>query len=679
MAAPEHDVDALRAKLKSLGYLDAGVDRFVLAPARAGRTPWQIASRSSVRLGVLAGLMLGLSGALVVGVRIPGLLTGIRDTVVLAALLAVALGAAVSLLSLLVILLATRLVRRPGADAAIARHLHAIALAAGASVGAVCLAYLTFLWRAMDAASSDRSWWATGLALAVAAVISVLLGHVTTTTAQAVMANQLPDANAMPRRNLSLRASAAIAAAGLAAAVAVLAAAPAPQAQDTPPPKLTVVSTGTRVIVFGVDGFDQDLRAKYAPALGSRQAFTTVRAMPRQSDDPAREWTTIATGQPVGRHGVTALEVRRVAGLQGQLPTTGWPQWANAAATAADLVRLTRPAINSGTIRREKTFWEVAAQAGLRTVAVNWWTSWPARDEDGVVLTERAVLRLESGAPLAGEIAPAPLYEHLLSRWPQLSARAVALAELALSAQPSPHDPSVDSSTSLPAPVARALREAALVDAQQLVLFREVVDDRVDLSTVYLPGLDILGTRLRALAGEQASTAILVESADAVRRYYGWLMTQIVEAASVGAPARGGGSLVVLVGHPGRSAATSPAIICAWWEGAAGIPPGLREGLAASSSSERETTQQATLFDLAPTVLQLLGVPPSLELPGRAAWLATPAMLGPPRSGEARAGASGPTPVPTYGRRTVDRTRVQGKAVLDEEMRERMRSLGYVQ
>ncbi|MBL8143626.1 MAG: hypothetical protein JNM38_21105, partial [Acidobacteria bacterium] len=35
---PPRDVDELRQRLKALGYLDAGVDRFVLAPARSGRT-----------------------------------------------------------------------------------------------------------------------------------------------------------------------------------------------------------------------------------------------------------------------------------------------------------------------------------------------------------------------------------------------------------------------------------------------------------------------------------------------------------------------------------------------------------------------------------------------------------------------------------------------------------------
>ena len=44
-------VDELRQRLRSLGYLDAGVDRFVLGPARATRRPSAIALLASVRVG----------------------------------------------------------------------------------------------------------------------------------------------------------------------------------------------------------------------------------------------------------------------------------------------------------------------------------------------------------------------------------------------------------------------------------------------------------------------------------------------------------------------------------------------------------------------------------------------------------------------------------------------------
>ena len=102
-----------------------------------------------------------------------------------------------------------------------------------------------------------------------------------------------------------------------------------------------------------------------------------------------------------------------MAGLQGALQTAEGSSFARLIGASTDLLRLTRPSIASGSDRREKTFWEVATEAGLRTVVVNWWATWPAASGHGVVLTDRATLRLERGGALDAEIAPAGMYERL--------------------------------------------------------------------------------------------------------------------------------------------------------------------------------------------------------------------------------------------------------------------------
>lgn len=676
----DHDVDALREKLKALGYLDAGVDRFVLAPARSGRTLWSIASRSSLRIAILVGVALGLSVAVAAGVMLPGLVTGVRDTIVLAAMLALALGAGAGATALAVILASARVIRWLGPRPGLAARVRPLALAAGAIVGAVCLAYLTFWWRAMDTVPGERSWWNTLVALAVATAISLLLGHATSLTAQAVITNEWPDAGQTRRAGLSLRGSLALAAVAIVAAAGLLAISPGGQARDEAPPTLTVVGTGTRLVVFAVDGFDEALGAKYIRAGGERPVPALLRSMPRQSEDPAREWTTIATGQPVERHGVTALEVRRLAGMEGgHLPSgAGRSTWTSALAAATDMLRLTRPAINTGAIRREKTFWEVAALAGLRTVAVNWWTSWPAREADGTVLTERAVLRLQAGGPLADEIAPAGLYARLKARWPELSARADDLAERVVAqADDTPPAPAakglVATTVPLAAQVGDALRAAARVDAQQLVLFRELLTDQVDLATVYLPGLDILGAKLRVLGGEQASTALLVESAEALRRYYAWLVEQMDVTAAASLEGRQPGTVairlgVLLVAHPGRSGAQGPAVLSAW--PGSGWPP--------AEPASPGGPSAGTLYDVAPTVLRVLGVPLSRELSGEPVWPVVSPGAAVQSERVELASTPAPAKVATYGRRGVGQLRAGGTQALDEEMRERLRSLGYV-
>ena len=64
--------------------------------------------------------------------------------------------------------------------------------------------------------------------------------------------------------------------------------------------------------------------------------------------DPARTWTTVATGQLPEQHGVHALETRRVAGMDGTLVTAERTPLGRSIDAVTDLLRLTTPAIATG-------------------------------------------------------------------------------------------------------------------------------------------------------------------------------------------------------------------------------------------------------------------------------------------------------------------------------------------
>ena len=98
----EEPIDELRQRLRSLGYLDEGVARFVLAPARGGRGPLALAASASIRVGLLGGALLGPSAALGLGARLPGLVSGVRDALVLALYLSILFFAAVSVAAFLI-------------------------------------------------------------------------------------------------------------------------------------------------------------------------------------------------------------------------------------------------------------------------------------------------------------------------------------------------------------------------------------------------------------------------------------------------------------------------------------------------------------------------------------------------------------------------------------------------
>ena len=154
------------------------------------------------------------------------------------------------------------------------------------------------------------------------------------------------------------------------------------------------------------------------------------------------------------------LETRRVAGVQGSFAAGQPGSIGKAMGTVTDLLRLTRPSVASGSERRVKTFWEVATTAGLRTVVVNWWATWPAPADAGLIVSDRATLRLEKGGALDAEIAPAPLYDALRTVWPALRTEAAALAaRLPAGTEMDP-----------------LLRRSAELDALQIAITKQIAD-----------------------------------------------------------------------------------------------------------------------------------------------------------------------------------------------------------
>ncbi len=136
--------------------------------------------------------------------RLPGLVTGLRDGLVLAVYLGVIFGVAVTLAAFLVSWLLGSAGRAAPAGHGAARR-SALARAAGLLVAAACLVYLVLWWRTVIPAGSS---WAGGpwtfLALGAAAALSLLIGHVVTLTTLALVAH----GSGVPGPELRIRARA---------------------------------------------------------------------------------------------------------------------------------------------------------------------------------------------------------------------------------------------------------------------------------------------------------------------------------------------------------------------------------------------------------------------------------------------------------------------------------------
>ena len=644
----EANVDELRQRLRSLGYLDAGVDRFVLGPARETRRPLAIAALASVRIGALAALLLGPAVAVGMGARLPGLVTGPRDAIVIALYLGLLFGIAAATISFVASLIVTRLPLP-----VVSARPRLVSRGAGVIVGGATLLYLTLWWRIANADAAGLSPLWTAFVLAIAVAISLLLGHATTITAFAALAvGRSRSAPALSERSesngpaLSERSesngwrltAAAAALAFIAAAGLLVMAAPSAET-EAPPPSLAVVSPGVRVTVLAIDGLDPAVLDALVPTgtipnLARLVANGTVRLPADAVRDPAREWTTIATGQPPDVHGVHGLETRRVAGVQGTM-TTGADQGLVAALRqVTDVLRLTRRSTASGTELRAKTIWEVAADAGLRAAVVNWWATWPATTAGSnppIVVSDRATLRLDRGGDLDGEIAPVEVYERLGREWPAIRQE----AESATRALPPAGDEGV----------AAALTRAAQVDAVQLAIASRLEAPALDLLAIYLPGLDIAQHALLG-SGNPVSPSALTARLESLRGYYRFLDTLLADVANPGE-----GELVFLIAQPGRIATITH-----------GLAAAAGDHVATGIDLEGRTTS------LAPTILHALGIPVSRELverPLMRMFTEDFRKRFPAREAE------------SYGRRTLPSALREGQP-LDREMIERLRSLGYV-
>jgi hypothetical protein len=281
--------------------------------------------------------------------------------------------------------------------------------------------------------------------------------------------------------------------------------------------------------------------------------------------------------------------------------------------------------------------WEVAADAGLRTVVVNWWATWPAssRSNGAVILSDRALLRLDRGGSLDAEIAPASVYDRLKQKWPAIREQALARAHAA-----------VESLEWGPAETRGILMRSAELDAMQVELLREVSVPAPDFATVYLPGLDIaqhtlLGPSPTPLAPSEVSIRV-----DALRDYNVFLDRLLSDVMT---PADS--EVVVVLTEPGRVTPSGGGLF------------GVTGTVAAAHANV-----QARAVDAAPTILHLLGLPISRELPGTTmSALFSPEFV---RRYPVRQ-------IATYGPPSIQTSDRSGQP-LDQEMIDRLRSLGYV-
>jgi catechol 2,3-dioxygenase-like lactoylglutathione lyase family enzyme len=365
-APPFLSLEEARRRLKDLGYLDGGVERFVFRRAFEGR--WGL-FLPAVLAGAFAAA-LACAAAVETAEpwfgRSPGPFGAVLAHFFAASLLPAVLFAAA-------LALAADRTRRPAAGG----------LAAGLFAGGFAIALWIGGSYTLGGGFLHALVW--GVPVSAAALLAAEGARSGFLARAYAHSRRLPERR---RRGVFL----AVAAAGMIVAASLFGLRREPEVVRPPQPRGRI----DEVRVVAVDGLDLDGEASRTPAklreLFDRGATGWWSA---EKGTPPEIWMNLATGVPPVRHGVRALErVRPLGSSLALRPPPGMAWYLRGVGRALGLVK-SSPV--SATDRRSLAFWEVYSSAGLPSVAVGWWSSgpWPGA---AVVGNEEVLARARTGA-----------------------------------------------------------------------------------------------------------------------------------------------------------------------------------------------------------------------------------------------------------------------------------------
>jgi len=463
-------------------------------------------------------------------------------------------------------------------------------------------------------------------------------------------------------------------------------------------PVVRRADTGLRVLIVGLDGADWDLadplmRQGRMPRL-KRLVDGGVRA-PLRSYDPMISpllWTTMVTGVGPDRHGVADFQAIE-AGTGRRVPITS-------------------------RFRRTRALWDMLGEAGGTSAFVAWWASFPAEPVRGFQVSNLVAFETVRPRP-AGHAVPAGL------TWPRdyldlVGPRLITAADLAYddvtpvlrvsraefeaarsevlepraaagagdaggraggdtggraAGDAGDRDTGGAGRRAVQRPVALAL--SILTGTRNYAaIAADLAARHPDLTAVYFEGIDMMGHRFQHCLPPRLPICPAQDYArfrEAVTAFYALqdtLMGEVIDAAGPDT------TILVVSDHGFRSGSARPADLLPYtteqpveWHDPEGIfvlsGPGARRGV--------RLADRPTLFDIAPTVLHLLGLPAGEDMPGRVVEAAIdPAFLAaaPPRRIPTWDGAARSRPAPADAG--------PGARAAEAELLASLRALGYI-
>lgn len=416
-----------------------------------------------------------------------------------------------------------------------------------------------------------------------------------------------------------------------------------------------------KVVVVGVDGADWKVMG---PMIARGELPNFERLSVEGSSDLDLDtlertaspviWTSVATGREPEVHGVMDYTIT--------LPDVG------------------KVPITSD-VRKVPALWNLASDAGLRVLTINWWASWPSEPVNGQVVSDHANPAAAGWmegrywqadpaalAALNKDTWPPELASQLAPLW--IDPDAFPLAEAVARGQLLPHQ------VPLLASAPYNVRETwswyktfyAVDRPHHAFALREIVRDQPDLTMLYLRGPDpvqhyawdtVEPTRYYAPPATLERDRGVVQSVyRTVDSYLGELMaalgpdTLLIVLSDHGAEPAAGAKRKGFEGRPGAHTQDAKGVLFLWGAD-------VRRGVSLGS---------AGVLDIAPTIAWALGLPVAEDLGGRVLAEAFSYDFQ-ERRGRVR--------VETWGTRAVEGSSTASPA--DENMLEQLRGLGYIE
>lgn len=295
-------------------------------------------------------------------------------------------------------------------------------------------------------------------------------------------------------------------------------------------------------------------------------------------------WTSIATGKRPDRHGIHGF-------LEPNPDGTG-----------------VRPV--SSTSRRCKAMWNIAHQNNLRSLVVSWYASHPAEPVEGVVVSDRFFS--DKKTPIQGSVSPVELTEQLAEL--RVGTKELLATDMAAFI-PRFNEIKPEDAKPLHAP-ANIIAKCASV---QSVATRLMLDNEWDLAAVFFDGLDHVGHWFMPYhppyrpGVSEREYELYKDVVTSAYRFFDMMLEALMAHAGPDT------TLVLVSDHGFKSDDLRPA--GSGWENPVNWHRQL--GIALASGPGIKADEKffgATVLDVTPTVLHLLGLPIGADMDGRP-WL----------------------------------------------------------